>query len=217
MNIIRFHNRPPQTPFAPLFEYLIYENDCSSRLDLTALSQAVLSREQDYIKNFKYTSDWGTDLGADSMTSRMDQYNLLEWPEAQELKAVIKQCHNQFLTAMGLPLDQRVYAQCWANVVRKSQQIAPHAHYSTNYAYLGGHLCVQVNNTATHYLSPYTDEVWSSNNLAGKLTLFPNWVRHYTDANPNEEPRITIAWDMITEHVKLNDVDPAKWYHWIML
>lgn len=217
MTIIRFHNRPPKTAFAPTYDYFVYENDSAERLNLQELASAVLAKEHAIISSLKFNSDWGTGLGANSLTSRSDQFNLLEWPEAGLLKKEIKRCHNEFLEALGISCHEPLYAQCWANVLRPTQQIKAHSHYLNNYSYLGGHLCVQTTNTKTYYAAPYTDEPWGSDNFPGKITLFPNWIRHWTDVNPGPSERITIAWDLITKTVLQEDVDPNRQSHWVEL
>ena len=82
--------------------------------------------------------------------------------------------------------------------MRKGEQIKTHSHAKNNYSYLSGHICVHTENTNTHYIAPYFINEFSSKNELGKITLFPSWLRHYTD-EVNTDLRITIAFDIIEE------------------
>ena len=117
-----------------------------------------------------------------------------------------------FLNKINLK-DQNVYGQCWANVMRKDEQIKKHSHYNDTLTYLGGHICVETNNTSTHYINPFTKKIYSSKNEIGKITLFPNWIEHYTDISKSSL-RITIAFDLFTEKFYNNIVSVDMKKHW---
>jgi len=217
MNILNFVNDLPKTIFAPQWNYSIFEADISSMVDLDELKDVILTREKDIISRYNYTSDWGTGLGSTSITSRSDSYNLLFWSEAQQLKNAIRYMHDQFVEGLGFTTDGNIYAQCWANVMRKGEQIKLHQHWKSPYTYLGGHVCVQQSNTHTNYVNPYTNEPYASENIPGKLTLFPNWIEHYTDVHQGNNERITIAFDIIPQIVFDEDIFVNKKEHWIKL
>ena len=84
--------------------------------------------------------------------------------------------------------------------MRKGEQIKPHIHSTTPTTYLGGHLCVQWDQTFTHYINPINQinnpEIYSSKNETGKITFFPNNIPHYTDIQNSDNERITIAFDL---------------------
>ena len=101
--------------------------------------------------------------------------------------------------------------------MRKGDVIKKHSHYNSNYTYLGGHICIQSNNTSTHYVDPYTKEIFSSKNEFGKITLFPNWIEHYTDEVVDNKLRITIAFDLINEVTFKEDIYNHMKHHWIKL
>jgi hypothetical protein len=217
MNILNFVNAEPKTIFAPQWNYVIFEADISKLVDLEKLKKTILEREHEIVKKYKFTSDWGTGLGQDSMTSRSDSYNVITWPEAKDLKDAIRNMYNEFLIGMNQPPELDLYIQCWANVMRKGEQIKQHQHWKSPYTYLGGHVCVQQSNTSTNYVNPYTNEPYASENSSGKLTLFPNWVEHYTDIHMGDKERITIAFDLITQTVFDEDIFIDRKNHWIKI
>lgn len=217
MNILNFVNDPPKTIFAPRWNYVIFEGDISKMIKLSSLKTAILNNEKNIVNQYSFTSDWGTGLGEHSMTSRSDSYNLLNWPESNQLKTAIRFMHDQFITSLGHTPDENLYIQCWANVMRKGEQIQQHQHWKSPYTYLGGHVCIQQSNTRTNYVNPFTNEPYASENVPGKLTLFPNWVEHYTDTHHGDDERITIAFDIITQIVFDEDIFPDKKNHWIKL
>jgi hypothetical protein len=217
MDILNFVSKPPKTIFAPQWNYVIFEADISSFINLQELKQIILRKEKEVINNYSFSSDWGTGLGENSMTSRSDSYNLLSWPESAGLANAIKYMHDQFVSGLGVQPEKNLYIQCWANVMRKNEKIAQHQHWNSPYTYLGGHVCIQQSNTNTNYVNPYTKEAYSSKNASGKLTLFPNWVEHYTDVHLGDEERITVAFDIITQVVFDEDIFPDKKSHWIKL
>jgi hypothetical protein len=215
MKIIHAKNPPNKTPFAAQWDYLFCEDNLSDKLNFDNIIDVILKNEKDIIQKYKYVDDWGTGLGPNSMTSRSNYYNLLKWPEFSEVKSLIKQTHDHFLSQLGLPKEDVIYVQCWANVLRNGQDIKKHRHWVSPYAYLGGHICIQQNNTHTYYKHPYTDNDYMSTNEPGKITLFPNWIEHWTDTHTSDKERITIAFDMITKVVFDEDIATSMKDHWV--
>ena len=96
--------------------------------------------------------------------------------------------------------------------MRKGEKIKPHIHGIDPTTYLGGHICVQCDDTSTHYLNPINQIndplTYESTNEVGKITLFQNNIPHYTDMHDSDKERVTIAFDLHTVmsnsiHVKL--------------
>lgn len=217
MGILRFLNHPQKTLFAPQWDYVIFESNILNEIDLFTLRDTILKNENDVISKYKFTDDWGTGLGENSMTSRSDSYNLLEWPEAFDLKNAIRKSHDEFIIGLGHNPNEQIYVQCWANVLRKGQQIQIHQHWRSSYAYLGGHICIQEEGTSTNYINPFSKEFYPSKNQPGKITLFPNWLEHCTDIHQGEQERITIAFDIITQTVLDEDICSEMKDHWIKI
>jgi len=222
MKLFHFKNNEKKTLFSPEWNYFVFEDYISEsfkELNSTCnnLKEEILNKEKDIIESTEYTADWGTGLGENSLTSRSDSYNLLNWESGKELKNIIKTAHDNFLKAIDLENSEKLYVQCWANVMRKGERILPHRHWTSEYAYMGGQITVSARKTKTHYINPITEFIHSSNNDMGKITLFPNWVEHYTDEVEDDQVRITVAFDIITETVLNEDIFEEKKSHWIEL
>ena len=214
-NIYNFINEPLKNKFNPSFNYWMYENVLE--LNFEKLKQDILNLEKNMIEKYpshdSALSDGNTGLGSDSLTSRFKHYNLLQLDETKFLKDMIRDKHDDFLETLEYEVGNTYYVQCWANVMRKGQQINKHYHAENNYSYLSGHICVHTENTYTHYASPYYGNIFSSENDLGKITLFPSWIEHYTD-QCNTDLRITIAFDILDEvsfNVKGSNRSPDHW------
>ena len=203
---IRFKSGQPYTPFAPQWDYIMYEGMLKN-IDFTYIKNYILDREEEIlslpntVRENKKTDGY-TGLGYNSTTSRFDRFNVLSWEddEIQKLKQCIVDFHDAFLDALGFQKPNELYIQCWANIMRCGEEIKPHIHSVDPFTYLGGHVCVQCKDTATHYINPVNQindpEVYTSENEVGKITLFQNCIPHYTDVHKGKDERITIAFDL---------------------
>jgi len=209
LEIIQIKNSPPETPFAPVYTYSLCEAMISN-VDFNTVTKIILQKEKEIIKNNPSYSDGHTSLGPDSLTSRFPSFNVLNWDfdEIKKIKDNIIKTHNIFLDKLNIPKPDEVWIQCWANVMRKGEQIKPHLHNKNADTYLGGHICVKCENTSTHYINPIDQinlpETYTSENKVGKITLFQNNIPHFTDIHNGEEERITIAFDMSLKKDKEN-------------
>lgn len=206
MKIINFKSLPKNNYFAPEWNYFIAE-DFITDIDFNDLSKFLLGKKDEVlklkntIKNNKI-SDGFTGLGKDSTTSRYDKYNVFFWKnnEIEKLKINILILHKKFLNFFKLDLPKELYIQCWFNIIEKGKKIEPHLHSIDNNCYLGGHVCLQVDNTSTYYINPINQindpEIYKSENKVGKITLFQNNIPHFTDEHKNDAERITIAFDL---------------------
>ena len=84
--------------------------------------------------------------------------------------------------------------------MKKGEKINPHLHDISPNCYLGGHICIQCNDTSTYYLNPLDQinepSTFKSKNEVGKITLFQQYITHYTDVHKSNKERITIAFDL---------------------
>ena len=100
-----------------------------------------------------------------------------------------------------------LYIQCWYNVLRKGQEIKAHIHDSSNLSYLGGHINVTTNDTYTAYIRSHNQlnepDTYKIKTDIGKLTFFTSSMPHFTNKNPSDDVRITIAFDLFLN--KRND------------
>lgn len=204
--IINFKSDPAISPFAPEWNYFLCESIIED-IDFSDLAKFILAKEKEIlaqpptIRNGKF-SDGNTGLGENSTTSRFDRFNVLNWdhPSIEKIKSNILNFHDKFLSCFQFKAPNDLYIQCWVNIMRKGEQIKPHIHSWQPECYLGGHICVQCEDTNTNYINPVNQinnpKVYESKNKVGKITLFQNCIPHYTDMHKGEEERITIAFDL---------------------
>ncbi len=203
--IHRFTNKHPTNFFSPPYRYYIYEEILDINVD--EIKNYILSIEKDIIKNNTTDGDGRTGLGDDSLTSRHNSFNLFKLNKS--LTNQIKKHHNIFLQELSIPNTYDIYGKCWANVMKKGEKVNLHRHSVANYNYLSGNICIKTEKTHTYYRNPYYDEDYKSENIPGKITIFPSWIEHYTDLAVDQ--RITIAFDLVLDPngnnfwVNLND------------
>jgi len=202
-----FQNSPPQTPFAPTWQYAIYEGTLT-KINFKTLAKFILKKEKEILsgKNIPLSNDGYTGLGKNSLTAHYRRYNVLTWkhPEIPKIQQAILKAHEDYLKELQIPLGPELYIQCWTNVMRKGEQIKPHLHGVHADSYLGGHIVVQAQETQTYFMNPVNQlnepETHPTPNTLGKICLFPSYLPHYTDIQLSITPRITIAFDLVMNH-----------------
>lgn len=213
MNIeeIRFKSSPKQTFFAPEWDHYFYET-FTEKVDFEKISQIVLKKEKKIKNNFdesyvienhnSLSVDGYTGLGQSSLTARYPFFNVFSWDE-KEIQKLKKEVFSFYIKILEINNAPRVptWIQCWANVMRSGEQISPHIHGVGPLTYLGGHITVQSEGSSTIYINPINQinhpEEHESINYPGKITIFPNYIPHYTTKYENDEiERITIAFDI---------------------
>tara|TARA_R110002020_G_scaffold159443_3_gene343269 strand:+ start:3983 stop:4639 length:657 start_codon:yes stop_codon:yes gene_type:complete len=217
--MINFKSKPKETFFAPEWDYYLFEKKIN-KINFANLAKFILSKEKEILKlpvkkdgNNKFTDGY-TGLGEKSTTARFDKYNVLNWnnKDIKKIKNEILIFHKDILNYFKQPLPNELYINCWTNIMRKGEKIKPHIHGIDPTTYLGGHICVQCDDTSTHYLNPINQIndplTYESTNEVGKITLFQNNIPHYTDMHDSDKERVTIAFDLHTVmsnsiHVKL--------------
>lgn len=214
MEIIEFKNKPTATPFAPVFEYYTFECSLLKEIDFSWLEQFCLSKEKELIEKYPASNHGGTGLDKNSLTTRYPYYSFLNFSETNFIKSILKKYHDIFINELKYP-NTKIYAQSWINVLREGEQIQQHQHGTDKYSYLSAHICVKCKDTNTYYYNPYDNEKYASKNEVGKLTLFPSWIKHDTDKVIDQDPRITIAFDIYNEIGFIEDVFDDKKYRWV--
>tara|TARA_R100001594_G_C3950156_1_gene242819 strand:- start:68 stop:652 length:585 start_codon:yes stop_codon:yes gene_type:complete len=187
-----------------------------SKINTKKLAKKILWHEPRIIKKYPplglngVKTDGATQLGFNSLTSRVGHYNILNWWGTRLLRKSIRNGYEKYNGTTGKPL----YVQCWANVMRKGEQIKPHKHSQRVSAmnYLCGHLCVQVDGyTATYYDgNPILNE-------NGNITFFPGYAEHWTDVYMGDSERITVAFDILSEEFYNIDIEDQFKYHWVKI
>jgi len=201
-----FKSNKRETPFAPEYDYKIGITKIID-IDLDNLKNIILEKEKEIVKKYKNCGNAAyTGLGYNSLTSKYPYYNVLEWnyPETNILRNKIVEHHNQYcMDILGYIPSDKIYIQCWANVLGFGQKIKTHLHGISENSYLSGHFTVKANNTNTVYINPINSfndpEEYHEKNEDGKLTIFSSNIPHYTTKNNSFSKRITIAFDILIE------------------
>ena len=177
-------------------------------IDCDVLTNLILKKEPEIIKKYPPTgfdgeyTDGQTQLGSNSLTSRFYHFNVLGWWGTRSLRKWIRKGYEIYNGVSGT-----LYVQCWANVMRKGEEIKSHNHSqnSNTLDALSGHLCVQVDRfTSTYYQgNPISNE-------NGVITFFPSSMYHWTDKYMGDSERITVAFDIIRDY-------PDARKHWIKI
>jgi len=197
--LINFKSKPKNNPFAPEWDNHLVESMITN-INTSKLSSYLQKKEKEILK-LKASNDGYTGL-TNHTTTRHKEYNIFNFKnkEIQQLKKEIIKVHDKFLKKLNYKLVKSLYVNGWLNIMKKNEFIKPHAHGWDEDTYLGGHFCVQCNNTYTYYINPINQlcepVVYKSKNNIGKLTLFQNFIPHYTDIHQGNNKRITIAFDL---------------------
>ena len=207
MRIFEFKQKP-NNPIAPSWCYFIGQNSVLSFDECEKVKPILLNEEEkilEYTKD-KIKNDAGTGLGLDSITSRYVHYNVLNWDYdfVQSLRERISNTIHGYLNTCEFERDE-YYVQSWFNVLRKGQYISKHHHADHPDTFLGGHLTICTEETSTYYENPFTQQIFKVKNEPGILTLFPNWIKHWTDEYHGDCVRISIAMN-ITYKDAINNI-----------
>lgn len=202
-----FHQEnDPLTPFAVKYSISVLHEQVLTDEECVSLTQTILEKEGDIIKaNPDVRNDAGTGLGGDSLTAKFAAYNMLQW-EDNEVCMKIKEKLRYGIEKMFSP-HEKVYAQMWGNVLRRGQAMRPHQHACDEYSFLSANICLQANGTQTVYQNPYGLDNIAFDNKPGFLTIFPEYLIHWTTThNHGMVPRVTLGVDILTETA----LDPSQ-------
>lgn len=195
-----------KSPFLPTFTIPL---NVTTFDEYKELENLVLSKEQEILSNNKPypahdCNDW--------LTNRLYSYNLLdysnEYPVLNKFKKFILDSYTEYCNSMGAPVES-VYVNCWANIVRNNgRTISAHHHADAHidapldHSYVSGNICINAIDTKTYYANPFIQKIsYGVKNMPGELVLFPSWVLHWVDEHKSDIPRVSIAFDIVTEEV----------------
>ena len=204
--IVNFENGRLQTPTAPTYKCSIFSGH-TNNINIKDLTNLILVKEKeitslDLPENM--ISHGYTGLGPKALTSRFKAFNALSWdhPEIHKLKQEIRYIYNLSSDYFGFEEEEKVYVQCWANVLRKGEKMNTHRHSdNTDGSFLSGHFTVKCNGTQTVYENPFSDvinwpEYYSFVNTPGRINIFNSYIYHYTTEHTDDSERITMAFDL---------------------
>jgi hypothetical protein len=172
-----------------------------------ALHRFIMEKEKWILENVE---PYPADDDKSWLTNRLYGYNFFnfsdECKEINELKQFLLLSYEAYCESVNVPIE-KCYIQCWANILRNNGRgITEHTHADGHadspyeYAYVSGTICLTNLNTYTSLRNPFLDKHFQDiKNHAGENILFPSWVIHKTDVNTAPIPRVSIAYDIITE------------------
>ena len=204
--MIRTISFESKSDFLPSFHLDLWISNLD--LDMTEkLRQFVLEEEPKIIDKFGYMNP-SSNGGPNFLTQRLYLYNIFHYQNEciDDLYHSLKKEFIKFLEHMNKPL-RKTYIHGWGNVIRKGYNISKHAHTDANienmpmeYAYLSGSMCLYAENTKTSYKNPYIfEDFFPIDNVIGQNILFPSYIMHMTDFNNSDIPRVSLAYDIITQ------------------
>ena len=205
-------NFPSKSPLLPAFNIKLSD----SMLDATTTEQlkdVVFAEEQNILNNIKTEFE---DDDPTWLTVKLWGYNFLDfdYPCIKYFNNFIFDSYKFYMNQIGVDSSKPVYIQCWANILRNNGRIIkPHHHADAHsgapyeYSYVSGNISIHVENTSTSFAHPIFKDMFSEiPNVNGQLIMFPSFMTHWSSENKSETPRVTIAFDIITEDVyKMTD------------
>ena len=202
MKLFYLKSNLPKTELAPNYKYVILESELKDT-NLILLREEILNRE-------KQITD-----GRNISKSRYRFFDKNFWhkPIIQSLDNEIKEHVIKYLGYQLLDVPNELYIQSWVNVMRNDQSIDIHQHDYTEHSFISGNICITTQDTKTHYINPnnyftLNKQAHHSENIPGKITIFPSTLPHYTDEYKGDKERITIAFDIfVKDHITITQ----KW------
>lgn len=162
--------------------------------------------------------------GGTFLSGRFQHYNLLSYNHEalRHLESFIKKHYLEYMTAIDHPIEP-AYIRMWANSYSFNTRLVWHNHFESLFgiegavwSHISANICLRAKDTKTWYLSPflggvghdsfgegyeYPSDVLGIENVIGECFFFPSWLVHKPDYNPNQENRITLAFDILPESV----------------
>lgn len=205
---LQFESRSPFLPAfrIPVNKTFFTEGGYNS---INELKDLVLNKEQEILEE---NDPYPKSDSVDWLTNRLYGYTIFkyaeEYPVLLKLKEHIKKSYLEYCANMKIK-PEKVYLTGWANILRKNgRNITPHHHADGHihapfdYAYVSCHISITASGTSTYYENPFIkNQACKIINVPGEVYMFPSWVVHWTDINQDDEPRISIAFDIVTEEV----------------
>ena len=196
---------PSKSPLLPDCSINLYRVKLDKKIT-KKLAEIILLEEPNILANTKPQNlndpEW--------LTQRLWEYNFFDfnYVEVSYLRDWLKEQYVDYMRQTGLPIG-KTYIQCWANkIINNGRNIVPHNHCDAHanapcqYSYLSGNICIQAVDTKTYYASPFDMRMRIGiENQEGEMVFFPSYVMHWTDKNTSETPRLSLAFDIITEEV----------------
>ena len=198
MQIQKMKSLNSVTPYAPVWDISLGVTEWNQYDKIDSIRNFLLTKEE-YILSLDVNNDAGTGLTTDSITTRHGKYNLFDFvsecPELNDLFEFLQKSYIEFVLQDNTQPYYPLEIVCWFNILHKGERINIHRHGTKETAYLSGNMHLDTyNSSGTHY--SHFDMNCTLPNKKGGLTIFPNWVAHWVDTWQEEEPRVTLAFDL---------------------
>ena len=174
-------------------------------IDNTQLMKDCLEAERFLLNTL--TADTAVGMYGSKTTASYSQYNLLSFPVESfqnlyhNMVSVIKPC---------LPKETHVL-QCWLNIFRGNEFIDWHNHWKKKFRVIHGFYCVHVTPSFTEYKFDHLpDNIFKVKSSEGLLVFGKsNGDLHRSSPwHDHNNPRITIAFDIIPVSTMVNEIRP---------
>lgn len=184
--IYRYRSLPSNTPFAPFWDVVIYNDNVNLDLVTDLLSVAKQKENEGLFDNEKWT-----------------HYNIFQWDieSINNLKTVIKHSYTDFCNKLGVTPQSVLYINGWIYPQKKGQTLQKHNHSVHENSLLSGNLCLTTNSNKVHYHIPIMSDQHGDHivdSKAGNFLLFPSYLSH-SSTTLQEQTRYVIAFDLITQ------------------
>lgn len=190
----------PMTPYAPDYKYLITRAIWNEPEKINKIKKFLLLKEKHILQNIKYNNDGGTGLNPEDLTTRHGNYNVFDFseelPELNDLHNFFKKTYLEYIKISNTQ-EYKLKINCWFNVLRKGQRMKLHTHGGHSWSYLSGNMHLDNYHTQTYY--QFIDKFVTLDNVKGGLAIFPNVISHETNEYKDDEPRVSIAFDLHIE------------------
>lgn len=179
-----------------LINYIL---ECEQVLAEESLASPVTKNKED---PYQFTQHWKQHNLFDDTGPRLDGDHIRKFnpnPIQKELFNKFRENYLLMLADLKAP-RVKVYAHCWANVLRPGEYISAHSHVASNDAYLAGTYYPQSDSTNLHLIHPFGVQGDRETELhietkESRLIYFPSWMRHYSDKT--QKIRTSVAIDIV--------------------
>ena len=187
-----------------------------SNLELPTLKDDCIFLNE-YI-DYTYSEKKGVyaDEKAPTSTKVFNHYNLLSSPSYQFYK-LYTEIKKAFTETSGK--TENFYIQAWVNVFKKGQQLSWHGHFPEEANAWHGYFCVDAEPSITEYKFSFLgDTITPIENKNNTIVIGKSGQDvHKTVIWDKEEPRITIAFDIVPVEF-LQSLDETHYInHWLPL
>ena len=211
----------PKTKFGKKFKAPIYIGKDGSKEFIKTLYDYVLDLETNIISKeelvssvpksgmdpYQYTQQWKQHNLFDDVVGLGGEHlqRFKKIPEIDQLLKLVREHYLIHLANLNYPRI-KAYIHGWANVLRKDQWITPHTHIDGEESYLAATYYLTTNNTNLYmHDASHTQTCAAVSTEAGKLVIFPSWIPHWSDKCEDENLRVSLAFDIVTETTVLGN------------